>query len=161
MPIRKLSGTKYEYWTIRYVTLHFRDRRGSAFLRYRKSASQSPFFVPCEQKLYLFSNNSVGSCTFPSIWLTKKDERDNGLTSPPKDAIIWTETRSWITASIISPVFLKTLVVNYFGRGLNPPPNARQTGALSTELTGRQFEVWDKSLYCLLGMQWMGAQPPQ
>ena len=34
-------------------------------------------------------------------------------TSPPKDAIIWTETRCWITASIIS--FLKTLVVGTAG----------------------------------------------
>ena len=40
-----------------------------------------------------------------------KDERDktNGLTSPPNDAIIWTEIRL-ITASMILPVFLKTLV---------------------------------------------------
>ena len=61
----------------------------------------------------IVSNSSIGSFTSPSIWLIKEGWRRlkaNGLTSPPNDAIIWTETRSQITASMISPVS-KTLVV--------------------------------------------------
>ena len=61
----------------------------------------------------IVSNSSIGSFTSPSIWLIKEGWRRlkaNGLTSPPNDAIIWIETRSQITASMISPVS-KTLVV--------------------------------------------------
>ena len=44
----KLSGL---LWTpIRYVTLHFRDRRGAAPLRYRNRAKIT--VLTCEQKLY-------------------------------------------------------------------------------------------------------------
>ena len=60
----------------------------------------------------IVSNSSIGSFTSPSIWLVKEGWRKlkaNGLTSPPNDAIIWSETRSQITASMISPVS-KTLV---------------------------------------------------
>ena len=54
----------------------------------------------------------------PSIWLMKEGLRRqaNGLLSPPNDAIIWTETKSQIRASMISPaVFFKTLVVSLAG----------------------------------------------
>ena len=60
----------------------------------------------------IVSNSSIGSFTSPSIWLVKEGWRRlkaNGLTSPPNDAIIWSETRYQITASMISPVS-KTLV---------------------------------------------------
>ena len=50
------------------------------------------------------------------VWYEAFQLKANGLTSPPNDAIILTETRSWITASMISPCsFLKTLVVGSAG----------------------------------------------
>ena len=81
--------------------------------------------------------------SFPTgVWLLlrplrfdqrKNDEGDkaNGLTSTPNDAIILTETRCQITASLIS----------LSGWGLNQRPPSRRTGALATKLKARRRAV--------------------
>ena len=67
--------------------------------------------------------------------LKYKDEGDkaNGLTSPPNDAIIWTE--KGFSQLAWSHQFFKDLGW-WSGQGLNSRPPTQQTGALSTELTG-------------------------
>ena len=67
-----------------------------------------------------------------------KDEGDkaNGLTSPPNDAIIWSENEVSVTTSIWSHQF-KTLVDCPAGVWTHQPsrPPTQQTGTLPTELT--------------------------
>ena len=65
-----------------------------------------------------------------------KDEGDkaNGLTSPPNDALIWTE--KGVSQLAWSHQFFKDLGW-WSGRALNSRLPAPQTGALPTELTGR------------------------
>ena len=82
-----------------------------------------------------FSIRSVGSFTYSfnfSKWKKDKGDKANGLTSPPNDAIILTETRSQITTRMISPDFKDPGC--WSGRGLNLWPPARLTGAPPTEL---------------------------
>ena len=51
MPQRKSTLVRGVVWTpIRYVTLHFRDQRGAASLRYRNGAKIT--FLKCEQMPY-------------------------------------------------------------------------------------------------------------
>ena len=47
----RLKATQYDMNILRYVTLHFRDRRGAASLRYRNRAEI--IVLMCEPKLYL------------------------------------------------------------------------------------------------------------
>ena len=69
--------------------------------------------------------------------LQYKDEGDkaNGLTTPPNDAIIWTE--KGVSMLAWSHQYFKELGW-WSGRVLNSRPPAQQTGALPTELTGQR-----------------------
>ena len=68
----------------------------------------------------LFLNRSVGSFTSPSIWLMNEDEEDkaSGLRSLPINTIIWTETRSQLTTSMISGAPDENIVQNHLNIAL-------------------------------------------
>ena len=70
--------------------------------------------------------------------LKYKDEegKANGLSSPPNDAIIWTEKG---VSQLAWPHQCFTDLGWWSSRGLNSRPPAQQTGALPTELTGRRL----------------------
>ena len=71
----------------------------------------------------LFSNNVTGSFTSPSNWSTRmKETRPKGLTSPPNNAIIWTEKGS---QQAWSHQFLKTLVDGPAGVSTHDLPLSR------------------------------------
>ena len=63
-----------------------------------------------------------------------------GLTSPLNDVIILTETRSQITASMISLVFLRPWLL--VQPGFEPMTFRSVYSALTTELTGRQLVMY-------------------
>ena len=63
-----------------------------------------------------------------------------GLTSPLNDVIILTETRSQITASMISLVFLRPWLL--VQPGFEPMTFRSVYSALTTELTGRQLFLY-------------------
>ena len=121
MYLSKLNGIYIAHFLYGYIQMRFTITtqgwdRTSACKGACGSHYQTQPMNTCEQARpqhrglcpLLFSNSDVGSLTSPTN-LVRGDEGDkaNGLTSPPNDAIIWTETRCWAQPAWSYQLFLR------------------------------------------------------